>query len=544
MDPKKRSTVVLISLMFALPLTAVMYLGDALLGLAFVPFDFFNWITGILPGPLVTFGIDLMIDTFLALGISVANTAKTAEQAIAVIQFVVLTFLIGALFLELTRLKKVTANLLSGLITGLLLGLPLVAITLNESGSTMRAVLDAVWLLLLFTGWGVGIALTYRRLCADTEITEGVGELPFEQSKIDRRSFLITLGAASATLTVVGAGLGALLSAAERRKLLAASEDTEAHLSEGPSGDPFPNANDPVMPAPGTRPEYTPVKDHYQVFIEVEPTVIREEDWNLPITGLVDNPLMLTLKDFREKFTPRHQYVTLSCISGRIGTSLISTTYWTGASVQDVLAEAQVQAGARYLQISSADGFHETVDLELIRSDPRIMFCYSWDGNTLPVGHGFPLRIWIPDHYGMKQPKWITSVEVTAEYREGYWVERGWDEEAQVKATSVIDTVATNARQESGGDTLIPVGGIAFAGAREVSSVEVRIDNGPWQQAQLRRPLSETTWVLWRFDWPFEPGDHTLEVRCAEGDGTPQIEAESEARPSGATGLHSQEVSL
>jgi hypothetical protein len=162
----------------------------------------------------------------------------------------------------------------------------------------------------------------------------------------------------------------------------------------------------------------------------------------------------------------------------------------------------------------------------------------------LPVGHGFPLRIWIPDHYGMKQPKWITSVEVTAEYREGYWVERGWDEEAQVKATSVIDTVATNARQESGGDTLIPVGGIAFAGAREVSSVEVRIDNGPWQQAQLRRPLSETTWVLWRFDWPFEPGDHTLEVRCAEGDGTPQIEAESEARPSGATGLHSQEVSL
>ncbi|MGD8865553.1 MAG: hypothetical protein PVI81_08170, partial [Anaerolineales bacterium] len=96
MNPKRRAIVLIISLIFALPLTAVMYLGDALLGFAFVPFDFFNWITGILPGPLVTFGIDLMIDTFLALGISVANTAKTAEQVIAVLQFVGLVFIAGA----------------------------------------------------------------------------------------------------------------------------------------------------------------------------------------------------------------------------------------------------------------------------------------------------------------------------------------------------------------------------------------------------------------------------------------------------------------
>ena len=544
MNPKSRSIVVLISLIFTLPFTAIMYLGDALMGLAFVPFDFFNWITGILPGPLVTFGIDLMIDTFLALSINVANTAKTAEQAIAVIQFVVMTFVLGAIFVELMRVKKVSANLVSGLIAGLLFGLPLVAITLSESDSTLRAVLDAAWLFALFIGWGVAMALTYKRVSADTEPGEGVGDTQVEQSKIDRRTFLITLGAASATLTVVGAGLGAVLSAAERRRLLASIEDSDAHLSEGPLGDPFPNAGDPIMPAPGTRPEYTPVKDHYQVFIEVEPTVIREEDWILPITGLVDNPLMLTLKDFRGQFTPRHQYVTLSCISGRIGTSLISTTYWTGASVQDVLAEAQVQPEARYLQISSADGFYETVDLELIRSDPRIMFCYSWDGNTLPVGHGFPLRIWIPDRYGMKQPKWITGVEVTDNYLPGYWVQRGWDEKAQVHATSVIDTVAVNARYENDGVQFIPIGGIAFSGARGIAHVEVRIDDGAWQQAQLRAPLSETTWVLWRYDWPFESGNHKFEVRCVEGDGTPQIEAESEARPSGATGLHSQELNL
>ena len=58
------------------------------------------------------------------------------------------------------------------------------------------------------------------------------------------------------------------------------------------------------------------------------------------------------------------------------------------------------------------------------------MFCYAWDGNVLPVGHGFPLRIWIPDRFGMKQPKWITGVEVTDTYKEGYWVERNWSEDS------------------------------------------------------------------------------------------------------------------
>ncbi|MFN2224030.1 MAG: molybdopterin-dependent oxidoreductase, partial [Candidatus Promineifilaceae bacterium] len=232
------------------------------------------------------------------------------------------------------------------------------------------------------------------------------------------------------------------------------------------------------------------------------------------------------------------------CISGRIGTSLISTTLWTGASVQDVLADAGLQDNARYLFITSGDGFFETVDLDLIASDPRIMFCYGWDGNTLPVDHGFPLRIWIPDRYGMKQPKWITAIEVTDEYREGYWVERNWDEVARVKATSVIDTVVIERTGQDGDQQRVLVGGIAYAGARGISKVEVRVDGGPWQEAQLRSPLSETTWVIWRYEWPFAAGDHTFEVRCAEGDGTPQIEVSKSARPDGASGIHSVEASL
>ncbi|HUV28308.1 MAG TPA: molybdopterin-dependent oxidoreductase, partial [Anaerolineales bacterium] len=361
---------------------------------------------------------------------------------------------------------------------------------------------------------------------------------------INRRQFLIVLGGATAAITIAGAGIGALLSGAERRRREQALAGSMAHQSEGPEGSSFPNANDPVVPAPGTRPEYTPLKDHYKVFIELEPTEIDGASWHLPVTGLVDNPLMLTLDDLRNNYEPRNQYVTLSCISGRVGTTLIGTTQWTGASLQEVLADAQVRGDARYLVVVSGDGFYETIDLDLIASDDRIMLTYDWDGNPLPEDHGFPLRVWIPDRFGMKQPKWITGIEVVDEYQEGYWVERGWDEIAQVKTTSVIDSIAVEALIEQGDQTLVPIGGIAFSGDKGVSKVELRMDGGPWQAAQLRSPLSETTWVIWRYDWPFEAGDHTFEVRCVEGDGTPQIEDMQKSRPSGATGIHSKEVNI
>jgi hypothetical protein len=101
-----------------------------------------------------------------------------------------------------------------------------------------------------------------------------------------------------------------------------------------------------------------------------------------------------------------------------------------------------------------------------------------------------------------------------------------------------------NSVVEKEGERFVPVGGIAFSGAKGISKVEVRVDGGPWQEAQLRSPLSETTWVIWRFDWPFQSGSHTFEVRCAEGDGTAQIEEEQPSRPSGATGIHSVEENV
>ena len=526
------------------PLIALMYLADEFVDLPFLPYDLFDWLTRVLPGAVVTFGIDFMIGTMRLFGMSVAANAKNAEKVIAISQLFLLGVSAGALFFAVMRLRGVRPDSLAGPVVGALVGLPMIAVSVAIGGSDVEPILIVLWLAGLFLAWGAGLREVYVRLSLDTGHAQASEGQARPVQGMGRRQFLVRLGAATALITVAGTGIGNLLAQAARRELEDELAASMAHLSEGSGREPFPNAGDPIMPAPGTRPEYTPLKDHYKVFIRIEPTVIDGATWTLPIFGLVDNPVSLTLADIRNNYEARDQYVTLSCISGRVGTDLISTTQWTGVSMQDILADVKPHSNAGYLQISSGDGFHESMDLDLVASDERIMLAYAWDGHQIPIDHGFPLRIWLPDRFGMKQPKWITEIEVAKDYKQGYWVTRGWDEVAQVQTTSVIDTVAADATFESNGQTFVPVGGIAFAGDRGISKVEVRVDGGPWQEAHLRAPLSETTWVIWRYDWPFEPGSHNFEVRCAEADGTAQIEEARGNRPSGARGIHDKTASF
>ncbi|MDP6716720.1 MAG: molybdopterin-dependent oxidoreductase [SAR202 cluster bacterium] len=532
-------------------LIALMYVADEWADLAFVPFDLFDWIAGILPGPVITFGIDLLIDTMLGLGLSIANTAKTAEQALAIGQFLGIGIGIGVVLFAISSIRMPTSHGAYGAIVFAVIGIPLIVISLNSGMSSAAPFQNIIWLVLLFVGWGMLLARASIKLrftspkvlpepvaLPDTDEPSNVRAVEL----IDRRHFLIKMGATTATITIAGAGLGRILETNARR-----SQERELTVAMSKRIEPskaaiLPNANDPVIPAPGTRLEYTPVEDHYKVFLRLEPSELDGDTWTLPIDGLVENPMVLNLDEVRNRYEPRSQYVTLTCISGRVGTDLIGTTLWTGFSLQDLIDDLKPMANAQYLVFVCADGFYETVDLDLIASDERIMLAYDWDGMPIPKDHGFPLRIWLPDRYGMKQPKWITQIQVVDEYMPGYWVERGWDEVAQIRATSVVDTVAVDSVYEDGSQMRVPVGGIAFAGARGISKVEVRVDGaGEWRQAQLRSPLSETTWVFWRYDWPFEEGRHTFQVRCVEADGTPQIEKNSPNRPSGATGIHQRD---
>ncbi len=524
------------------PLIGLMYLMDKLAGLPFVPFMLFDWITRVLPGGLVTFGIDTMIDAMLIAGMSVAAAAKTSEQVAAVLLVFIMGVVLGALYFLVMRKLNAAPHPATGIVLGAIFGVPMIAVSLPMEQSGTSPMFTVIGLGIMFLGWGWAFAPVCRRLVYEGSGIETEDEIRWARS-INRRQFLVRLGVSAATITVISGGVGSVLAQRERRLLdeavtAAGEEPAQATTRQ------LPNDGDPVVPARGTRPEYTPLEDHYKVFIRSEPTNIDISTWTLPIIGMVENPMVLTLDDIRNNYEPQSEYVTLSCISNRVGGDLISTTWWTGVSLQKIIDDLKPQPEARYLNITSGDGFHETVDLDMIASDERIMLCYEWDGKPLPFDHGFPLRIWLPDRYGMKQPKWITGMEVTSEYNPGYWVGRGWDEVARVKATSVIDTVAVKDLAVVDGQGFVPVGGIAYGGARGISGVEVRVDEGPWEEAQLRSPLSDTTWILWRYEWPFQEGEHTFEVRCAEADGTPQIEERKGNRPDGASGIHSRRTRI
>src|SRR5262245_59809101 len=188
---------------------------------------------------------------------------------------------------------------------------------------------------------------------------------------------------------------------------------------------PLPNANAAVQAAPGTRPEFTPLERHYRIDINTIPLAVDGRQWRLKVNGLVEKPLAFTLQDL-QRYEPMHQFITLSCISNPVGGDLIGTIRWTGVSLERLMRDLQLKPGATHLKIRSADQFYEVVALDAIKADERIMLAYEWDGVPLTREHGFPLRIYIPDVHGMKQPKWIESIEAIDHWEPGFWVERGW----------------------------------------------------------------------------------------------------------------------
>jgi hypothetical protein len=141
----------------------------------------------------------------------------------------------------------------------------------------------------------------------------------------------------------------------------------------------------------------------------------------------------------------------------------------------------------------------------------------------------------------MKQPKWVTSIDLAGQALTGYWVERGWDRDALVRTTSVVDAPRNTVRAAGP----LAFGGIAYSGDRGISRVEIQVDGGDWQPAALRvPPLSPLTWVQWRATVRLAPGDHTIGVRAYDGSGRLQVTTPSDTLPSGATSLFTRSVTV
>ena len=530
----------LVAALLTASLISVLYLGWKVAGLPFVPFDFFDWMTRILPGQVLAAGIAAMVTVIRTLNLGpTAATAKTAEHAMAIAGIFFAGVIAGTILFCIIRAVRGRYALTLGLSLGIALAVPLLWISywVGQTASIDPG-LSAVWLLGTVLLWGAILGWACRKVLSVTAPVVPVADRLAEADaveRIGRRRFLVRLGGATAVVTVIGAVVGELSDANRRR--LGATKGKDLLWS---STHPLPNADADVKPVAGTRPEFTPLERHYRIDIDTSPPIIDPRQWRLKIDGLVEKPLLLTLDDL-QRFESMHQFITLSCISNPVGGDLIGTTRWTGVSLQRLLPSLRLQAGATHLKIRAADGFYEVVSLETVRSDERVMLTYAWDGVPLLPEHGFPLRIYIPDIYGMKQPKWIESIDVTDHWEPGFWVDRGWDKDARMQATSVIDTVAVDMTIINADHSRsVPIGGIAHAGARGISKVELQVDDGPWQEAALRTPLSRLTWVLWRYEWPFDHGKHIFRVRGYDGNGVPQVAAQSPVEPSGATGLYSR----
>jgi hypothetical protein len=174
---------------------------------------------------------------------------------------------------------------------------------------------------------------------------------------------------------------------------------------------------------------------------------------------------------------------------------------------------------------------------------PGTLLALRLDGRPLPAEHGYPARILAPGLYGMKNPKWLTGVRFTKGSYAGYWEQQGWNPAALPRTFSRFDFPATSG-QLSGGRRYL-LSGVAYAGLRGISQVEVSVDGGgSWRRARLEPPLSPYCWTIWSLLWAPAPGLYQLTVRARDGSSRPQTTRATGSYPAGATGLQQLQVEV
>jgi len=208
---------------------------------------------------------------------------------------------------------------------------------------------------------------------------------------------------------------------------------------------------------------------------------------------------------------------------------------------------AGVQAGAVDVVLrSTPSSYSDSIPLERALN-PQNLIAYGMNGTTLERDHGFPARLIVPGIYGMKNVKWLDEIEVVGEDYKGFWEVRGWDDTAIVKTQSTIDTANANLQNDRSvalENGKVVLGGYAFAGERGISKVEVRVNDGDWQPAQLKQPISKLTWREWRYEWAATPGSYTVSVRATDGAGQLQTSDIALPHPDGASGWHTVQIDV
>ena len=350
----------------------------------------------------------------------------------------------------------------------------------------------------------------------------------------NRRVFL-EAALASGGVAVVGGGASTLFG-----KAGAASRDDVKLPAAATKVESLPKGVD--LDVKGITPYLTSNDTFYRVDVALKVPQIDAGSWRLKLHGMVDKELELSFDDIlRMPLVERR--ITLTCVSNQVGDQYVGNATWLGVPMRELLKQAGVKSGADCLVSTSEDDMTISTPIEALTDDREALLAVGMNGEPLPLKHGFPARMVVPGLYGyVSATKWVVDMEVT-KFSEvsTYWTDRKWAEKAPIKTESRIDVPRQFASVQAG---KVNVAGVAYAQRRGIQKVEVRVDQGDWQQARLATEDTIDNWRQWVFPWDATQGQHKIYVRATDKTGYTQTSDRVPPRPDGATGWHSTTVNV
>lgn len=438
-------------------------------------------------------------------------------------------------------LVAVVAGLLSrrrvgpGLTVVAVLGLAgLAAVVLSPVFSPADVVAPVVALLV-----GLAVFAGLHRLAARAYLRRTTAEVDpgspadDDAGDVKRRTVLIGSSVAVGVASLAAGGGGLLLGgsggATSSRNAVTAQLRAATLTERAPAVPPG-----AAFPELGTPPFLTTNPDFYRIDVALQIPNQTAKDWRLRVHGMVDKEITLSFDDLlRRPLVERT--LTLTCVSNPVGGNLISTANFIGVELRPILLEAGIQAGAEQLHTTSIDGWTAGTPTDVVMEPDRgALLAIGMNGEALPPEHGFPVRMIVPGLYGyVSGTKWIADMNVTTfAAKQSYWLQRGWSQEAPIKTECRIDRPQGFASLPAG---KVTCAGIAWSQPKGISKVEVRMDGGAWQTAELATQVSGRTWRMWRTDFTLAPGSHTVQTRATDLDGVTQTEVRADPIPNGAS---------
>ncbi|NQT64418.1 MAG: molybdopterin-dependent oxidoreductase [Candidatus Marinimicrobia bacterium] len=269
----------------------------------------------------------------------------------------------------------------------------------------------------------------------------------------------------------------------------------------------------------------TPNSDYYTIRIGEVPEIF-SDSYRLIVSGALEDEDTLDLEALYQ-LDQTELLLTVECIGNSANGLLVSTARWQGFDLYEFLLSKGMYLTAEAVQFRCADNYFASYTINQIR-EGKVLAALFMNGDTLPALHGFPLRILIPGLYGVKQPAWVTEIEVLEFAGQDFWNQYGWDTSPPIAVDSKI-LFPTNSSEFTLGDT-VQVGGTAFGDSR-ISEVQLSIDAGEtWEATDIVKQVeSEQVWVFWASEIIFpDSGDYSIHTRAIDVSGNIQPEIDDE----------------